>query len=177
MVDVALQVDHRRPLRQHAVGETVVERGADFAHVRVARAEVHVVADADGLGTERHHVGGLAHRLAVRDLRLAFVEILLPKPQQVQRRRIGKAGPGGVVAEDRYADAGGKYARVDVLGPHEPQYLGHFQDLLELVGSLLPGQKQILGVQTRLELTDLGQQTADMFHLNCSNVLRATRDA
>ncbi len=172
VIDIALQVDHRRALRQHAVGETVVQCGADFAHVRVARAQVHVVADADGIGAERHHVGGLAHRLAVRDLRLAFVEVLLPQPQQVQRRRIREARAGGVVAKDRNADPGAEHPRVDVLRPQELQHLGHLQDLLQLIWCLLPGQQQVLPVQPRLEFADFREQTIDSLHLSFHSLLR-----
>ena len=47
MVEVALQVDNSRPYGQHTTGGAVVECFAYLAHVFVAFAQVHVVADAD----------------------------------------------------------------------------------------------------------------------------------
>ena len=65
----------------------------------MARAEEHVVADPDDFRQERNHVRCFSDGLAVRDLRLAFVEVLHRKPEQVRARREGEAGARGVVAE------------------------------------------------------------------------------
>ena len=106
MVAVALQVDDRRPLRQDAV---LVARArptaATSGHVLVALADEHVVADADDLGQEGDHVGGLAHRLAVRDLRLALVEVHAAQAEQARGAGEGEARARRLVAEVRDAPA------------------------------------------------------------------------
>ena len=68
VVDIALQIDQRRSLRQDALLVAVVQRFADFAHVGVARAKEHVIANADGVGAEGDHVGGFTDRFAVGNL-------------------------------------------------------------------------------------------------------------
>jgi len=76
VVDVALQVDHGRAGGQNAGLDALIEGFPDFALVAVAFAEVHVVANANRLGEEADHVRSFADGLAVRDLALAFVEVL-----------------------------------------------------------------------------------------------------
>jgi hypothetical protein len=68
MIHIALQVDHAGPLMQHALVKTVLHRARHGAHVRVARAEKHVVANPDDLGQERDHVRRFAYGFAVGDL-------------------------------------------------------------------------------------------------------------
>jgi hypothetical protein len=52
MVLIALQVDNRRPLRQHARAEALLNRRGDLRHVLVSLAQEDVVADADHFGHE-----------------------------------------------------------------------------------------------------------------------------
>lgn len=52
VVDIALQVNEGRALRQYALLESVVQRVADFAHVGIAGAKIHVVANTDNVGTK-----------------------------------------------------------------------------------------------------------------------------
>ena len=100
VVEVALEVDDRRALQQDALAVALVERGGDLAHVGVALAEEHVVADADDLGEEADHRGGLAHGLAVGDLRGGLVELLGREAEQVAGRPEGVARARRLVAED-----------------------------------------------------------------------------
>ena len=67
---------------EHAVGVGLGNGLGDLGHVGVALADVHVVADADDVGHERDHRGGLADGLAVRDLALALVEVLELEPSR-----------------------------------------------------------------------------------------------
>ena len=68
VVDIALQVNQRRTLRQNALLIAIIQRGADFAHIGVARSQEHIVANTNGIGAERDHVGGFTHGFAVGDL-------------------------------------------------------------------------------------------------------------
>ena len=80
MVDVALEADDAGALVEHALIEPFLNGPGDFAHVAVALAEIHVVADADDLRQERDHVRRLAHGFAVGDLRFALVEFREARP-------------------------------------------------------------------------------------------------
>lgn len=83
VIDIALQVDKRRALGQHALTIAVVERFAHLAHIGVAGAEVHIVADADSVRAEGDHVGGFTYGFAVGNLRFTLVQVLLRKAEQV----------------------------------------------------------------------------------------------
>ena len=143
VVDVALEVDQRGLLLQHALGVAVGHGVDDVVHVLVALADVHVVADADDVRHEGHHVRRLAHRLAVGDLALAFVQVLDLQAQQVARRREGEARAGGVVAEQRNAQAGVEDAGGDVGLAQAAQGVRHREHGRQLVIGLFPGQEKV----------------------------------
>ena len=143
VVDVALEIDQRRLLLQHAV---LVALGHGVHHgllVGVALADVHVVADADDVRHEAYHVRSLAHRLAVGYLALALVEVLHLQAQQVAGRGKGEAGAGGVVAEEADAEAGLEDLGGDVVLAHVAESVGHGEHGLELVVGLVPGQEEV----------------------------------
>ena len=52
VIDVALQVDERRALLEHAVLVAFVDIFCDVFHVRMAFADVHVVTDTDDVSHE-----------------------------------------------------------------------------------------------------------------------------
>ena len=106
VVDVALEVDQRGFLLEHTVFMPLLDRFDHFVHIGVALADVHVVADADGVRHEADHVGGLADGFAVRDLALALVEILHFKTQQVAGGRKREARARAVVPKQRDAESG-----------------------------------------------------------------------
>ena len=100
---------------QHVALESVVEGFADFAHVGIARAQVHVVTDTHRIGAEGDHVGRFAHCLAVRYLALALVKILHLKAEKIARRGEGETGACGIIAEKAYAKAAVEYFAGDVV--------------------------------------------------------------
>ncbi len=155
VINVALQVDQRRALGQHSLLEPFVERGAHFTHVGVAGPQVHVVANADGIGAKRDHVGGFTHRLAVGNLGLALVQILLGQAQQVEGGGVGEAGTGGVVAKHRDAKTGIEQLGGDVFGAQSLEGLGQFEHQRQLLRGLLPGQQEVFFMQVGLEFIDL----------------------
>ena len=109
-------------------------------------ADEHVVPDADDVGHEGHHVGGLADGLAVGDLGLLLVQILHLQAQQIAGRGEGEAGAGGVVAEEGDAQAGVKNPGGDVALPEVPQGVGHREHRLQLIGALVPRPVEVLPV-------------------------------
>lgn len=81
---------------QHAFLKTLLHGGGNFAHVFVALAEIHVVADADDLG---HEQSCSPSRAPFRRGRSAFL-INPNRPaqaQRVRRRRKAEARARGVV--------------------------------------------------------------------------------
>ena len=164
VVDVALQIDQSRTLRQNAIGKTVVERSANFTHVGVTSTEEHVVADTDRISAEGNHVSGFANGFTVGDLRLAFVEILLAETEQVQSGSIGETGTRGVVTENRDAEATAKDLGGDVVSAHALERVSNLEHLLELVGALFPGQKKIFVMQIGLQCANFSDQLIDRFH-------------
>ncbi|OPZ81507.1 MAG: hypothetical protein BWY77_00611 [bacterium ADurb.Bin431] len=94
MVDVALEVDDRGMLMEDPRFEALPEGGADLAHIPVALAEEHVVADADRFGEEGDHRGGLAHGFAVGDLGLDLVEFGESESEGVDGGGEAEAGAG-----------------------------------------------------------------------------------
>ena len=93
----------------------LAERRGHLHHVLVALAEEDVVADADDLGEEPDHRRGLAHGLAVGDLRRRLVEFLGRQAEQVAARPEGVARAGGLVAED--GDARGPLSNTASMTP------------------------------------------------------------
>ena len=142
VVDVALQVDQGGLLLQNAVPVALGHGVHHVVLIGVALADVHVVPDADDVGHEGDHVGGLADGLAVGDLALALVQVLDLQAQQVAGGGEGEAGAGGVVPEQGDAQAGLKDLGGDVVLPHVAQGVGHGEDGLQLVVGLVPGQKK-----------------------------------
>jgi hypothetical protein len=159
VVDVALEVDHGGAVGQDAGGQAFVEALGYFALVLVAFAEVHVVPDADGLGQEADHVGGLADGLAVGDLALALVQVLDIEAQEVGGAGVGEAGAGAVVPEVGHGDAVLPEPGVDVRLAHLAQDVGHEVGGLKFVAALLPGEEEVLVVHVDL----LGRQLVNQF--------------
>ena len=143
MVDVALEVDQRGLLLEHAVLIALGHGVYDLVHVGIALADVHVVANADNVRHEGDHVGGLAHRFAVRDLALALVQILDLKTQQVAGRGEGEARAGAVIAEQRDAEAGVENLRGNVVLAQVPQRVCNSENRLDLILRFFPGQEEI----------------------------------
>ena len=161
VVDVALEVDQGGLLLQHAVLVALGHGVHHLVHVGVALADVHVVPDADDVGHEGDHVGGLADGLAVGDLALALVQVLDLQAQQVAGGGEGEAGAGGVVAEQGDAQAGLKDLGGDVVLTHVAQSVGHGEHGLELVVGLLPGQEEVALVHLlEVELVELCRYTS-----------------
>jgi len=100
VVQVALQVDQGRALFENAVRKTLRDGVGHRFHVGVAFADVHVVANPDDIGHKGDHVRSLPDRLAMRDLRLALVQVLNSQSQQVAGAGEAETGPRRVVAED-----------------------------------------------------------------------------
>ena len=76
VVHVALQVHQGGLLLQNTVAVALGHGVHESLLILVALADEHIVPDADDVGHEGHHVGGLTDGLAVGDLRLLFVQIL-----------------------------------------------------------------------------------------------------
>ena len=100
MVDVALEVDQSRLLFEDAVFITLGDGVDDFFLVRMALADVHIVADADDVGHEGNHVGRFADRFAVSNLALLFVQVLDLQAEEIAGRGEGEARTRRIVAED-----------------------------------------------------------------------------
>ena len=143
VVDVALQVDQGGLLLQHAVLVAGGDRVHHLVHVLVALADVHVVPDADDVGHEGDHVGGLTDGLTVGDLALALVQVLDLQAQQVAGGGEGEPGAGGVVPEQGDAQAGVEDLGGDVALPQIAQGVGHGEHGGQLVVGLLPGQEEV----------------------------------
>ena len=171
VVDVALEVDERRLLLEHARLVALGDGVDDVVHVGVALADVHIVADADDVRHERDHVRGLAHRFAVRDLALALVEVLHLKPEKVARRRKAEARAGGVVTEQRDAESGIEDLAGDVVLTQVTQRVRHGKHRRDLVVGLFPGQEKVAVVHVvELELVQLVGVFLDVAH-NSSSVV------
>ena len=156
MVDVALEVHKRRALLENAVAVALFERVHEGLLILVPLADEHIVADADDVGHERDHVRRFAHGLAVGDLGLLLVEHLLLKTQQVARGCEREASAGGIVAEDRNAEARVEDLRVLVALAQVAQRVGHGEDRVNLLVGLVPrpvevGLVHVIDVQ-RLEV-------------------------
>ena len=151
MVDVALQVDHVRPLLEYAGAEAVRQGCRHFLHIGVAGAQVDVVPDADELREKCDHVGGLAHRFPMGDLGTAFIQILHPQPEQIGRLKEGETCAGRLVAKNADRQSRIKTAAGDVLASQPAQGFGHGHDLLQLIDGLLPCQKEVLPVEIARE--------------------------
>ena len=106
MVHIALQVHQSGLLLQDTVAVAFLHGVHKGLLILVALADEHIIADADDVGHEGHHVRGLADGLAVGDLALALVQVLDLQAQQVAGGGEGKAGAGGVVPEQGDAQAG-----------------------------------------------------------------------
>jgi hypothetical protein len=149
MVDVALQIDHRGPLLEHAVAETLIDGCRHFPHVGIALADVQVVADADDIRHEGDHVRRFAHRLPVRDLRRALVEVGHGQPEEVAGRGEAEPGARGVVPELRNREAGIPDPRGDVARAQLLEHGRHLEQRFQLLAALLPGEQEIPTVQLR----------------------------
>ena len=143
MVGVGLQGDEGRAVVEHAVLVGLVDGLGDLGHVGVALADVHVVTDADDVGHEGDHRGGLADGLAVGDLGLALVEVLELEAEQVRGLGEREARARGVVTEERDGEAGVKNARRDVALAEVAQGGGHGVERAQLVGGLVPGVQEV----------------------------------
>ena len=146
VVDVALEVDQGGPLLQHAVPVALLHRVGHLFHIGVALADVHIVPDADDVGHEGDHIGGLTDGLAVGNLALALVQVLDLQAQQVAGRGKGKAGAGGVVPEQGDAQAGVKETGGDIPLPQVPQGVCHREHTRQLLAGLVPGEEEVLSV-------------------------------
>ena len=143
VVNVALQVHERRSLLKDAVAVAFLQRVHEGLLILMTLMDVHVVADADDVGHERDHVGGLTDGLAVGDLGLLLVEHLLLQTQQVARRCEGEAGTGGVVAEQGDAEAGVEDLGGLVALAQVAQCVGYGKDGFDLVVGLVPRPEEV----------------------------------
>ncbi len=75
----------------------------EVAHVLVAFADVHIIANAHNVGHKANHVGGFAGGFAMGHLGFAFFKVLDFEPQQVAGRDKTEASAGGIVPENRDA--------------------------------------------------------------------------
>ena len=157
MIEVALEVDHTWPLVQHALLEALLHRARHLAHVAVALAEIHVVADPDDLGQERDHVRRLAHGLAMGDLGFALVEVRHRQAEGVGGGGETEARAGGVVAKDGNRQPGVEHAERAPLLVQGGEQFGEEHHRAELVVGLLPGQQKILPVTVGLQRLQPGQ--------------------
>ena len=159
VVGVGLQRDERGTVVEDAVGVGLRHGLRDLLHVRVALADELVVTDADDISHEADHRGGLAHGLAVGDLRLGLVEVLELQAQHVGARGKREARTGGVVAEVGDRKAGVEDARGDVALAQVAKGVGDQVKSAELVGGLIPRVQEVvvvhLGVVELLELVEV----------------------
>ena len=144
VIHVALQVDQRGLLLQNTVAVALLHGVHEGLLILVALADEHIVADADDIGHEGHHVGRLADSLAVGDLGLLLVQILHLQAQQVAGGGEGEAGTGGVVAEDGDAQTGIEHAGALVALTQVAEGVGHGEDGVDLVIGLVPSPIEIV---------------------------------
>ena len=144
MIHVALQVHQSGALLQNAVAVALFQSVHEGLLIGVTLTDVHVVADADDVGHEGHHVRGLTHGLAVSDLGLLLVQNLLFQTQQVAGGSEGETGTGGVVAEQGNAQAGIEDAGALVALAQVAQGVGHGEDSFDLIIGLVPSPIEIV---------------------------------
>ena len=147
MVDVALEIDQRGALFEHAVAPAFLNRRGHRAHVGVALADVHVVADADDVGHEGNHVRGFAHGFAVGDLGFALVEVLHRKAEEVAGAGEAEAGARGIVAEERDAEPGIEHAAGDVVFAQAAQDFRHEEGRGDFVIAFFPREEEVVLIQ------------------------------
>ena len=143
MVDVALEIDQRGFLFEHALPVAVGYGVYHIVHVLVALADIHVVPDPDHVRHEGNHVGRLPDRLPVGNLALALVQVLHFQTQQVAGGSKGEAGAGGIVPEQGDAQSGFEDLRGDIVLPQTAQRVRHREDRGDLIIRLLPGQEEV----------------------------------
>ena len=143
VIHVALQVHQSGLLLQNTVAVAFLHGVHEGLLILVTLADEHIIADADDVGHEGHHVGRLADGLAVGDLGLLLVQILHLQTQQVAGGGEGEAGTGGVVAEDGDAQAGIEHAGALVALAQVAQSVGHGEDGVDLVVGLVPSPIEI----------------------------------
>ena len=147
MVEIRLQVEHGRPLQQHALAMACGHRRRHLALVRVALTQEHVVPDADDLGEEADHRGRLAHRLAVRDLRRGLIQLLRHQPQQVAAGAERVAGAGGMVTEDRQPQAGVEHPARDARAREVLQRRRRVEHGPDRGRVVLPGEQEVAVIE------------------------------
>ncbi len=138
MVHVALQVHQGGLLLQDTVAVAFLHGVHKGLLILVALADEHIIADADDVGHEGHHVRGLADGLAVGDLGLLLVEVLHLETQQVAGGGEGETGAGGVVAEDGDAETGIEDAGALVALTQIAQSVRHGEHGVQLLVGLVP---------------------------------------
>ena len=143
VIHVALQVHQGGLLLQDTVAVAFLHGIHKGLLILVALADEHIIADADDVGHEGHHVGRLADGLAVGDLGLLLVQVLHLQAQQVAGGGEGEAGAGGVVAEDGDAQAGIEHTGALVALAQVAQGVGHGEDGVDLVVGLVPGPVEV----------------------------------
>ncbi len=144
VVHITLEVDQGGTLLQDTLLIALVQGVHEGLLIFVALLNEHVVPDADDVGHKGDHVGRLPDRLAVGDLALFFVQVADLQAQQVAGGGKGEAGAGGVVPEDRDAQAGVKDLGGDIALPQVPQGIGHGEDGVQLVVRLVPGPVEVV---------------------------------
>ncbi len=147
VVDIALEIYDGRALLQDPGGVPFLHCPGDFPHVGIALPDVHVVPNPDHLGHEGHHVRGLPHCFAVRNLALAFIQVLDRKAEQVARAGEAKPGPRRVIAEDADRKTAVEDLEREVLSTYSPQEVCRRKDRRQLVVGLFPGEEEIRRVQ------------------------------
>ena len=107
MIDIALQVDHRWSLVQNALLIALLNRACHLAHIFIAFAQEHVIADADDFSEKGDHSSGFPDRLAMRNLGFYLIQFRESQSQSIHCRGKAEAGARRIVAEN-----GNRQARV-----------------------------------------------------------------
>ena len=150
---------------KHAVVKSLLHRGGDFAHVSVALAEIHVVANADDLREERNHVRGLAHGLAVGDLRFLLVEIGEAKAEGVDRRRETETRARRVIAKDRDREARIEDAQRFLRAVQLRERLGDEREGADFGVRFFPREQEIFSEGVSLQLRKLREIFLEDIHI------------
>ena len=143
MVDVALEVDQGGLLLQDAVLIALGHGVHHLVHIGIALANVHVIPDADDVGHEGNHVGSLADGLPVCYLGLALIQVLYLQAKEIAGGGKGKAGAGGIVAEEGDSQPTLKYLGGNVVLPHIAEGVCQGPHGHELIIGFLPGEEEI----------------------------------
>ena len=167
VVHVTLEVHQRGTLLQDPLLIALVQRVHKGLLILVALLNEHVVPDADDVGHEGHHVGGLTDGLAVGDLAGLLVQVLDVQAQQVAGGGKGEPCSGGVVPEDGDAQTGVKDLGGDVPLSQVAQGVRHGEDSVQLIVGLVPGPVEVILVHVvDMQLLKMLGEVLSLAHRN-----------